>query len=259
MALDLLSLEAKRALITGAGTGLGRQMALGLAEAGADLVLCGRRRAKLEEVAAEASAFGVEVTVIPADVTKEEDVQTLRAESGRIDILLNDAGASDKLGAWTETSKGEWERILTLNLYAPFRLCQLFAPAMMERRWGRIINIASVYGSVGCDPSRYPGLNWEAPAYFASKHGVHGITHVLAPRLAPYGVCINSISPGMFIGERNSSMLSSAMIDRLIDGTPMHRLGNSDDLKAAAVFLASPGAQFVTGQNIIVDGGWTVW
>ena len=204
-------------------------------------------------------AFGVEVAVIPADVTDEADLQALRGGAGKVDILVNNAGAGDALGPWTETTVQEWRRILALNLDAPFRLCQLFAPAMMDRRWGRIINIASIYGSVGCDPSRYPDLDWEAPAYFASKHGLHGITHCLAPRLAPYGVCINSLSPGMFLSEKNTSMLNSRIVDRLIDGTPVGRLGNQDDLKGAVVFLASPGAQFVTGQNIVVDGGWTVW
>lgn len=259
MPLSLLSLEGKRALVTGAGTGLGQQMALGLAEAGAGLVICGRRRPPLEDTADQARAFGVDVTVMPADVTKEDDVQALRAGAGQIDILLNNAGIGDKLGPWTETTMEEWHRVLALNLDAPFRLCQLFAPPMIERHWGRIINVASIYGSVGRDPSRYPEMSNEAPAYFASKHGVHGITHCLAPHFAPYGVCINSISPGMFITEKSAERLGRPIIERLVDGTPMHRLGNQSDLKAAVVFLASPGAQFVTGQNVTVDGGWTVW
>ncbi len=259
MSLSLLSLEGKCALVTGAGTGLGRQMALGLAEAGSDLVICGRRPAPLEDCAQQARKFGVEVRVVPADVTVEADLQNLLAQAGKVDILVNNAGAGDLLKPWAEITLEEWRSVMALNLDAPFRLCQLFAPPMMERRWGRIINISSIYGIVGGDPSRYPGLDWDVPAYFASKHGLNGITHYLAPRLAPYGVCINSLAPGMFATEQTESMLSRAVLDRLVDGTPMRRMGNFDDLKAAIVFLASPGSAFVTGQILVIDGGWTVW
>lgn len=256
--LELLSLTGKTALVTGAGTGLGLQMALGLAEAGANLVVCGRRLAPLEGCAAQACDFGVNVKVIQADVTDEADVQRLKAEAGQVDILVNNAGYGMQ-GKWTEVSLAEWREVMALNLDAPFRLIQLFAPPMMERGWGRIINIASIYGSISGDPRRYPGLDWDIPSYFASKHGLHGITHYLAPRLAPYGVCINSLSPGMFPSEQNDDKLTPAVLAALKDGTPMQRLGETDDLKAAVVFLASPGAKFMTGQDLIVDGGWTVW
>lgn len=256
--LKLLSLEGLRALVTGAGTGLGLQMALGLAEAGADLIICGRRPAPLAECAEQARQFGSEVTVIPADVTVEADVQRLAAGAGRVDILVNNAGFGLSK-PWTEVPLDEWRQVMALNLDAPFRLCQLFAPLMMERGWGRIINIASIYGSIAGDARRYPGLEWDIPAYFASKHGLHGVTHYLAPKLAPYGVCINSLSPGMFPSEQNDDKLTPAVKAALIDGTPMQRMGETDDLKAAVVFLASPGAKFMTGQDLIVDGGWTVW
>lgn len=256
--LELLSLAGKTALVTGAGTGLGLQMALGLAEAGANLVVCGRRVAPLEDCATQARRFGVTVKVIPADVTVEADVQRLKAEAGQVDILVNNAGFGMQ-GKWTEVTLDEWREVMALNLDAPFRLIQLFAPPMMKQGWGRIINIASIYGSVSGDARRYPGLDWDVPSYFVSKHGLHGITHYLAPRLAPYGVCINSLSPGMFPSEQNEDKLTVEVKAALIDGTPMQRLGETDDLKAAVVFLASPGAKFMTGQDVIVDGGWTVW
>lgn len=256
--LALLSLEGKRALVTGAGTGLGLQMALGLAEAGADLVVCGRRRGPLEACAAQAQDLGAKVTIIPADVTKEEDLARLQAEAGQVDILVNNAGFGMQ-GKWTEVSLDEWREVTALNLDAPFRLIQIFAPPMMARGWGRIINIASIYGSIAGDPRRYPGLDWDVASYFASKHGLHGITHYLAPRLAPYGVCINSLSPGMFPSEQNDDKLTPEVKAALIDGTPMQRLGETDDLKGAVVYLASPAAKFTTGQDLIVDGGWTVW
>ena len=257
--LKLLSLEGKRALVTGAGTNLGLQMALGLAEAGADLVICGRRRAILESCAEQARAFGANVTIIVADVTLEEDVQRLKADAGQIDILVNNAGGGS-IQPWLDVSLADWRSVTALNLDAPFRLCQLFAPGMMERHWGRIINISSIYGSVGGDERRYPNMNWDIASYFASKHGLNGITRYLAPRLAPCGVCINSLSPGMFPpSDKAGTNLTVEWKACLEDGTPMGRLGEDDDLKAAIVFLASPGAKFTTGQILIVDGGWTVW
>ncbi len=259
MGLRLLSLEGRRALVTGAGTGLGKQMALGLAEAGADLVLCGRRQAPLEGCAAEVRAFGVEAQVIPADVTSEADLQRLKAEAGRVDILVNNAGGG-QVKPWLEVTLEDWRRVLAVNLDAPFRLCQLFAPEMIERRWGRIINISSIYGLVGGDRSRYPGIEWDNAPYFAAKHGLQGITHYLGARLAPFGVCVNSICPGMFpYTENNRPLVTPELEAALIAGTPMRRVGDDDDLKAAVVFLASEGAKFVTGQSIVVDGGWTVW
>src|SRR5205085_480820 len=125
-----------------------------------------------------------------------------------------------------------------------------------ERRWGRIINVSSMYGSFGGDPDRYPP-GWDVPSYFASKHALNGITHYLAPRLAPFGVCINSLSPGAFESEQNADLLSPEIRASMVRNTPARRMGSPDDLKAAAVFLASPGAAFVTGQTLFVDGGWT--
>jgi gluconate 5-dehydrogenase len=257
--LKLLSLEGLRALVTGAGTGLGLQMALGLAEAGADLVVCGRRREPLEECASQAHTLGASVTVIAADVTVEADVQRLKAEAGQVDILVNNAGFS-LFKPWLEVTLDDWREVMALNLDAPFRLIQLFAPPMLERRWGRIINIASIYGSIAGDARRYPGVeNWDIPSYFASKHGLHGITHYFAAKFAPYGVTVNSLSPGMFNSEQNAERLTPAVQAALHDGAPMQRMGETDDLKAGIVYLASPGSKFMTGQDLIIDGGWTVW
>ena len=131
---------------------------------------------------------------------------------------------------------------------------------MKRRGWGRIINVSSIYGSLAGDPSRYPGLDWDVPSYFASKHGLHGVTRYLAGLLAPHRVCVNTLSPGMFPNtDQNESMVSADLLERLIDGTPMKRVGDDEDLKAAVVFLASPGAKFVTGQDLVVDGGWSIW
>ena len=170
MGLALLNLDGKRALVTGGGVGLGHHMALGLAEAGADLVVCGRRRELLEQCAAEAREFGRDVTVIPADITREEDLQVLLRDAGHVDILLNNAGIG-LLRPWDKITREEWHSVTELNVDALFRLCQLFAPPMLERGWGRIINVSSVYGLISGDPNRYPAdMQWDNPAYVVSKH-----------------------------------------------------------------------------------------
>jgi NAD(P)-dependent dehydrogenase (short-subunit alcohol dehydrogenase family) len=259
VSLGLLSLEGRRALVTGGGTGLGRQMVMALAEAGADVVVCGRRAAPIESCAEEARGFGIQARAIVADVTSEEGVAALRTSAGRIDILVNNAGGG-QVKPWLEVTLEDWRRITAVNMDAPFRLIQVFAPPMMERRWGRIINVSSIYGLVGGDPRRYPGIEWDNAPYFASKHGLQGITHYFGARLAPYGVCVNSLCPGMFPNTENAAELASPDLEAaLSDGTPMRRVGVDDDLKAAVVFLASPGAKFVTGQSVVVDGGWTIW
>jgi NAD(P)-dependent dehydrogenase (short-subunit alcohol dehydrogenase family) len=259
MGLALLNLEGKRALVTGGGVGLGHHMALGLAEAGADLVLVGRRREYLDNAATEARAFGREVTVIPADITVESDLQAVLDGAGRIDILLNNAGIG-LLRPWDTITRDEWKSVMDLNVDAMWRLCQLFAPPMLERGWGRIINISSVYGLISGDPKRYPAdLAWDNPAYVVSKHAVEGITHYLGTRFAARGVTVNSICPGMFPSEQQTLVLTGDWSRALTANTPAGRLGQFEDLKAAAVFLASPGASFVTGQSIVVDGGWTAW
>lgn len=260
--LDLLSLAGRRALVTGAGTGIGQMIATGMAEAGARVVLVGRRPAPLEETARRLVDLGAEADVIAADITQEADVNRLSASAGDIDILVNNAGMAPKHPWKTEPLDGAWRQTFALNVDATFRLCQVFAPQMMERGWGRIINISSIYGRVGGNPALYPGMDWDEPAYFASKHAIHGITHYLAPRLARHGVCINSLSPGAFAGsEQNQAagMEQGDMVAAQHAAIPMARYGSEDDIKGVAVMLASPAASYLTGQDIVVDGGFTVW
>jgi NAD(P)-dependent dehydrogenase (short-subunit alcohol dehydrogenase family) len=256
-----LSLDGRRALVTGAGTGIGQMIAFGYAQAGADLVLVGRRAHPLEETAVAAKKFGAVVQVIPADITVERDVQRIQDEAGSIDILVNNAGIGPK-DPWKSVSLSQWRAVFELNVDATFRLCQVFAPPMAERGWGRIINISSIYGGLGGNPALYPGIEWDEPAYFASKHAIHGITRYLATRLASSGVCINSLSPGAFSGSEQNikAGLSSPEILRVqYEAIPMRRFGGADDIQGVSVFLASPSASFLTGQNIIVDGGFSVW
>jgi NAD(P)-dependent dehydrogenase (short-subunit alcohol dehydrogenase family) len=261
---ELLSLAGTRALIPGGGRGLGRALAIGFADAGASVVICARRENLLQETAAIITERGGSVDVIVADVTVEADVQRLHAGAGEVDILVNNA-AMFPSAPWETVPLESWHEVFSLNLYAPFRLCQLFAPPMMGRGWGRIINIASVYGTMGPKWHLYPE-GWGPSSYFASKHGVHGITHYLAPRLAMHGVCINSLSPGGIITPDQRVGLDAKGELRLSRSTEfadaeiqMRRTGDGDDYIGPAVFLASPGAQYVTGQNLIVDGGWSAW
>ena len=259
--LGILQLVGLNALVTGGGSGIGRQLALGFAEAGANLILVGRRLAPLQETAKLAAEFGVQSIVIAADITNEGDIDQIASQSGRVDILCNCAGAAP-MSSWKTVSLAEWRSVFAVNVDAMFRLCQVFAPRMMENRFGRIINISSVYGSMGGNPALYPGIEWDVASYFASKHAVHGITHYLAPRLAPYNVCINTLSPGGFSGSdmnENSGMGSDAMLQAFYSVVPMGRLGGPKDIAAAGVFLASPGASYTTGQDLKVDGGWSVW
>lgn len=258
MGLRLFDLEGRRALVTGAGTGLGWQMAMGLSEAGADLVICGRRREPLEACADAARAFGVGVEIVQTDVTIEREVAALRDASGRVDILVNNAGLS-RIRSWQDVDHAEWREILDLNLIAPFRLCQAFAPTMAELGWGRIINVGSVYSVQAGNPDWYPGIEWDLPTYFPSKHGLHGITRYLAVKLATSGVCVNTLSPGIFRTPGSEAKLTPAATAALTAATPMKRLGNDEDLKGAVVFLASDASAFVTGQNLLVDGGLSVW
>ena len=260
---ELLSLEGKRALITGGGRGLGRALAVGFAQAGADIVVVGRREDPLRATQEMVRSEGRSADVIVGDITVEEDVQRIGAEAGHVDILINNA-AIFPYGDWETVSPDAWAEVYRTNLHAPFRMAQLFGPPMVERGWGRIINIASVYGSQGAKWHLYPE-GWGPSAYFATKHGVHGITRYLASRLAP-DVTINSLSPGGIITPDHLENMDEKQRHRLSRSSDfanaeimMKRSGTGDDYVAPAVMLASPGGGYITGQNLIVDGGWSAW
>jgi NAD(P)-dependent dehydrogenase (short-subunit alcohol dehydrogenase family) len=256
--LSPFDLTGKRALVTGGGTGIGRALVMALVQAGAGVVTCGRRKERLEETAATAGRDGHIVQVISADITREPDVQRLRDEAGDVDILVNNAGGAQQR-PWLDVTSEQWRDVVDLNLDAAFRLSQVFAPAMSERAWGRIINIASVYGMIAADPSRYPGMAVDNASYVAAKHGLIGITRHLAVRLGRTGVTVNAISPGMIMVEKHAATLTDGAKGALAAGAPVGRMGTPEDLQTALLFLASPASGFVTGQNIVVDGGWTIW
>ena len=260
----LFSLEGRRALITGGGRGLGRALAIGFAEAGAHVVICARREHMVRETAGIIEAAGGTVDALGADITLEEDIQRIREAAGDIDILVNNAGVYPS-EPWQTVSLESWHQVMSVNLYAPFRLCQVFVPGMMERGWGRVINIASVYGAMGPKWHLYPET-WGPSSYFASKHGINGITHYLSPRLARHGVTINSIAPGGIVTPDQRIGLDAAGERRLAMAVPfaeaqvqMGRPGDGTDYVGPALLLASDGGKYMTGQVVVVDGGWTTW
>lgn len=244
--------------MTGAGSGLGRAMAIGLAAAGAELVLVGRRPAPLAQTAEHLAAQAYASRTISADVCDQADVERLAREAGPIGILVNNAGTSDRQ-PWQNVTGPDWDRIIDLNLRAAFRLSQVFAPQMIASGSGRIINVSSIYGMLAPDRSLYPNApSFDLPSYGASKAGLLGLTRHLATLLGPHCVTVNAISPGMMETERTAGLIGAETRDALVRRTPVRRLGNPSDVQAAVVFLASPGASFITGHNLVVDGGFSL-
>jgi NAD(P)-dependent dehydrogenase (short-subunit alcohol dehydrogenase family) len=256
------------AIVTGAGTGLGRATAHVLGTSTA-CVLVGRRREPLEETAAGAE-FPAGVHVVVADVADAADrrriVDETLARFGRIDVLVNNAGVSEKqplLGVTEES----WRRVLSINLDACFFLAQAVIPDMRSRSYGRIVNIASVYGSLGLNADLYDGLfpgdegdgPTRQPAYHTSKGGVLNLTRDLAVAVASWGITVNAISPGMFLTEQSKGIVNEEVIRRLSALTPVGRLGEPVEIGHAVKFLASEEAAFITGAELRVDGGWTIW
>jgi NAD(P)-dependent dehydrogenase (short-subunit alcohol dehydrogenase family) len=246
-----LSLEGRVAVVIGGTTGIGRAIALGLAEAGANVIASARGTENLEAAAAEIEARGRRTLRIRSDVTDRASLEALRdaviAGMGRIDILVNCAGRTLRTPT-LEVSEAEWNGILETNLTGTLRACQIFGRTMLERGYGRIINIASLASVVGL---------YEVAAYAASKAGVASLTRQLAVEWGARGVCVNAIMPGVFRTALNSALLDgTARGQEFLLRTPMGRFGRLEELAGAAVFLASESASFVNGEVLVVDGGF---
>jgi len=250
---QLLDLTGRVALITGGSMGLGRQMAEGLAEMGADLVLCARKKERCENAAEELKAHGVAILALACDVTNpdsiREVVEAAIARFGRIDILINNAGTS--WGAPAEEMRLEqWNKVLETNLTGTFLCSQAVGKVMIAQKRGKIINVASIAGMAGSPPEL------QAIGYSASKGGVITFTRDLARKWASHNIHVNAIAPGWF-----PTHMSGGVIERnrenLLKSIPLGRFGSENDLKGAAVFLASSASDFVTGQVLVVDGGQT--
>jgi NAD(P)-dependent dehydrogenase (short-subunit alcohol dehydrogenase family) len=248
---DRFDLSGRTALVVGGTTGIGRAIALGLADAGADVVATARREAEVARVAGEIRARGRRSLRICSDVTDRGTLERLHAETiaafGKVDILVNAAGVTKRVPT-LDCSEAVWHTVLETNLTGTLRACQIVAPGMVRQGWGRIINIASLATFVAfC----------EVAGYGASKAGVGALTKSLAVELAKHGVCVNAIAPGFFPTALNQELLNQTPRGReALLRTPMARFGHVEELAGTAVFLASTSASFITGQVISVDGGY---
>jgi NAD(P)-dependent dehydrogenase (short-subunit alcohol dehydrogenase family) len=249
---DLFDLSGRVALVTGASRGLGQVFALALAKAGADLAVTSRERSAVEPFAREIEALGRRAIPLALDVRDYDSIQQAVAEAerqaGKIDILVNNAGCNVRKPS-LEITWDDWNLVLNTNLRGSFFVAQAAARGMIERGYGRIINIGSVTSVFG-----YAGL---AP-YGASRGGVKQMTMSLADEWGRFGVTVNCLAPGWFRTEQNKVMYEDEeWVSYLVDRIPLKRPGQPRDLEGAVVFLASEGSRYITGQTLLVDGGIT--
>jgi NAD(P)-dependent dehydrogenase (short-subunit alcohol dehydrogenase family) len=251
MDLSSFSLADRTAVVLGGTSGLGRTLALGLADAGADVVVSARRQALIDATASEIEAKGRKTLRVLSDVRNKESLVRLRdavlGAFGKVDILVNAAGITRKVPT-LEMTEDDWNAILDTNLTGTLRGCQVFGEPMLRRGYGRVINIASL--------GTYRGL-YQVAAYSASKAGVGSLTKSLAVEWSRHGVLVNAIVPGVFRTDLNAALLVGTERGReFLLRTPMGRYGKAEELVGAAVFLASDACAFVTGELLAVDGGF---
>lgn len=257
------SLEGRRALVTGGGTHLGFAMAAAVAAQGAQVTVLGRSEEFLKTAVAK---LGEGHDYVTADLMDEACYDMLLERGVHYDIVVSNAGGDPWDDDWETQSTQAWLDTYHLNVVSVNRLAQTFVPGMNERGFGRLINIASVYGMVAPNPkNRKPG--YACAAYTASKHATIGLTHFLAAKLGHMGITVNAVSPGMYPLPEDDPYLEKmpwrkpegARLEALGQQAPLGRCGMPRDLGGAVAFLASPAASFITGQNIAVDGGWVIW
>jgi NAD(P)-dependent dehydrogenase (short-subunit alcohol dehydrogenase family) len=246
-----MSLENRVAVVIGGTTGIGRAISLGLAEAGADVIASARHIEQIESIAAEIEQQGRRSIRAVCDVLDRRSLEDLLdkviSSFSKVDILVNCAGITKRVPT-LQMDERDWHDILETNLTGTLRCCQVFGRQMIERGYGRIINIASLTSFVGL---------YEVAAYAASKAAVGSLTKSLAVEWGPHGVCVNAIAPGVFRTQLNQSLLDGTERGReFLMRTPMKRFGKVEELAGAAVFLSSEAASFVNGEIIVVDGGF---
>jgi NAD(P)-dependent dehydrogenase (short-subunit alcohol dehydrogenase family) len=248
--MNELALKDKTVVVIGGTSGIGRALALGLAEAGANVVASSRHEARTAATAAAIGAVGRKTLANPVDVTSRDSIQHLHRAVveaiGEVDVLLNCAGVTRRVPT-LECSEETWNHIFDINFLGTVRACQVFGKAMIARGHGRIINIASL--------STFVAFH-EVAAYGASKAAVGALTKSLAVEWAPFGVQVNAIAPGIFSTALNSKLLATPRGDELLMRTPMRRFGKAEELVSTALYLASDSSSFTTGQIITVDGGF---
>ena len=251
---QLYDITGQTAIVTGASSGIGVVFAEALADCGANVVICARRKEKLEKVADNLrECTGAKVLALPCDVTNEKAVEDMVdktvEEFGSVDILVNNAGTS-AISPSTEMPLEDWKKVIDVNLTGVFICARVVARKMIEQDYGKIINIASIYGEVGDI--------FNAAPYYASKGGVVNLTRSMAVEWAKNNINVNAIAPGFFPSEMTGPIFQDKeTYDYIKSRTPLGKVGNPSELKGALVFFASPASEYVTGQILEVDGGWT--
>jgi NAD(P)-dependent dehydrogenase (short-subunit alcohol dehydrogenase family) len=251
MSTGLFSLEGKVAVVTGGTSGIGRALSFGLADAGADVIATARRQQQVDDTAAEIEKRGRKTLRATSDVGDRSTLEALCVSVlerfGKVDVLVNCAGIIKRTPT-LDLPESDWTNILNVNLTGTLRACQVFGRKMLERGYGRIINIASLNSFVALS---------EVAAYAASKAGVASLTRSLAVEWSKKGVTVNAVAPGVFRTDLNAQLLDSTPRGQeLLMRTPMGRFGKTEELVGAVVYLASDSASFVTGQILVVDGGF---
>ena len=251
MKLQLFSLDGRVAVVVGGTSGIGRAISLGLVEIGADVIATSRRQQQVEDTAREIEARGRQTLRMTSDVSDRAPLEKLRdavlQRFGKVDILVNCAGMI-KRRPTLDMPESEWNKILDTNLTGTLRACQVFGRSMLERGYGRIINIASLNSFVALK---------EVAAYAASKAGVASLTRSLAVEWSMNGITVNAVAPGVFRTDLNAGLLDNTTRGQeLLMRTPMGRFGETEELVGPVVYLASDNASFVTGQILAVDGGF---
>jgi NAD(P)-dependent dehydrogenase (short-subunit alcohol dehydrogenase family) len=254
MSLDMFSLDGKVALVTGASRGIGAAIAMAYAEAGADVALAARSADDIEMLAGKIQALGRKAIAITTDVTDAAQVDACVAraidELGQLDILVNNAGGSKFMAPAVDTRRDGWEKAIRLNLDSVFWFCQTAGKHMLERGKGSVINISSVAGVAAA-----PTLSY----YAAAKHGVIGLTKTLAVEWGHRSVRANSICPGWVKTDLNKALWDNEQVAKeWVSRQPIQRWGETSDITGAALWLASDASTYVTGANIVIDGGQTV-
>jgi NAD(P)-dependent dehydrogenase (short-subunit alcohol dehydrogenase family) len=254
MTLEMFDLRGKKAMVTGSTRGLGETAAMALAKAGADVAVCGRVKADLARVAGAIRDMGRESVGVSFDVTSKPDihrgVSEILDQLGPIDILVNNAGMNHRFPV-LEYAEEHWDQVLNTNLKGYFLVAQAVVPQMIERGYGKVVNISSILGAVGL-PNQL--------AYASAKGGVNQMTKVMALEWAKQGVRVNAIGPTYFETEMVKQIREDPERFNFInERTPMGRWGHLPELEGSVIFLAAPASDFITGQTLYVDGGWTIW